>query len=35
MYDKIINFYDNYFKSLINDDLWLNDVVKLFYIVSA
>ena len=35
MYHKFIDFYDNYFKSHINDKLWLDDNVKMFYIISA
>ena len=30
MYDKFVDFYDNYFKSYINDDLWFNASVKVF-----
>jgi len=31
MYGKIIDFYDNYFKNYINNNLWLDDNVKLLY----
>ena len=35
IHDKNDDFYDNYFKNDINDDLWLDDGVKLFYTIST
>lgn len=35
MYNKFINFYNGHFKSHINDDLRLNNNVKLFDIVNV
>jgi len=35
MYDNFIDFYDNYPKSHINVDLWLDNNIKLFYIVNT
>jgi len=30
MYGKFVDFYDAYFKIHINDELWLEDSVKVF-----
>ena len=35
MYDKFIDFYNNYPTSHTNGELWLKDHVKLFYIVNT
>jgi len=35
MYSKFVDSNNNYLKSHINDDLWLNDIINLFYIVNA
>ena len=35
IYNEIIDFYDNYFKSHINDNLWYDDGIKLFYTVNT
>ena len=34
MYNKFINFYDNYFKNHIKNELWLNDNIKVVYTIS-
>jgi len=35
MYDKFVNFYNNYFKNYINNKLLLDDSVKIFDIISV
>ena len=35
IYDKFVDFYDNYFKSYISGELRLNDNVKMFYTVNT
>lgn len=34
IYNKFIKFYDNYFKNYINDKLWLDNNVQVFYTIN-